>query len=130
MAPNRRQGRGLRILSVDDEADLLHGVKTVLEGDGFVVDAFDDPGRALSNFRAGAYDLLIFDVRMPKMPGLQLYREVTKMDRTPKVVFFSAFEILEREWTAMFPETVVATFIGKSIGRQELVQRLLEVATS
>ena len=52
---------------------------------GFVVDTFDDPQQALSNFKAGLYDLLLIDVKMPKMNGFELYREVKKIDNKPKV---------------------------------------------
>ena len=61
-----------RILLVDDEADIALAFKIGLEDNGFKVDAFDNPSKALSNFKAGFYDLLLLDIKMPKMNGLSL----------------------------------------------------------
>jgi DNA-binding response OmpR family regulator len=46
---------------------------------GFAVDTFNDPQEALSNLKAGLYDLLLIDVKMPKMNGFELYHEIEKM---------------------------------------------------
>src|SRR5918992_123522 len=67
-----------RILLVDNEADIALGFKIGLEDNGFIVDAFNDPELALSNFKAGSYDLLLLDIRMPKMDGFDLYIEQFK----------------------------------------------------
>ena len=59
-----------RIFVVDDEPDVKLALKIALEENGFEVNAYDDPVIALDNFRKGAYDLLILDIKMPKMHGL------------------------------------------------------------
>ena len=69
-----------RILLVDDEHDITVGLRIGLENNGFVVDAFNDPQEALSNFKAGLYDLLLIDVKMPKMNGFELYQDMEKID--------------------------------------------------
>ncbi|MGC2426824.1 MAG: response regulator, partial [Nitrososphaeraceae archaeon] len=58
---------------VDDETDINLLFKIVLEDRGFKVDTFDDPIAALENYRAGLYDLLILDIKMPRMHGFELY---------------------------------------------------------
>ena len=58
------------VLLVDDEPDVKLALKVALEENGFQVDAFDDPIIALDNFRNGVYDLLILDIKMPKMHDL------------------------------------------------------------
>ena len=65
-----------RISLVDDEHDIALAFKISLENNGFTVDAFNDPEEALSNFKAGLYDLLLIDIKMPKMNGFELYREI------------------------------------------------------
>jgi len=55
-----------RILVVDDDPDITLTFRIGLEKNGFVVTVFNDPLKALSTFRAGLYDLLLLDVRMPK----------------------------------------------------------------
>ena len=82
-----------RILLVDNEADIALGLKIGLEDNGFVVDAFNDPELALSNFKAGSYDLLLLDIRMPKMNGFESYLKMKKMDSKVKVFFITASEM-------------------------------------
>ena len=52
---------------VDDEPDIIGIFKIDLEDNGFKVDAFIDPQKALSSFKAGIYDLVLIDLIMPKM---------------------------------------------------------------
>jgi DNA-binding response OmpR family regulator len=59
-----------RILLVDDDVDITTSLKIGLKDNGFVVDAFNDPLLALSNFKSGLYDLLLFDIIMPQPGGL------------------------------------------------------------
>lgn len=59
-----------RILLVDDDVDITSSLKIGLEENGFTVDVFNDPMEALSNFKSGVYDILLFDVRMPQLSGL------------------------------------------------------------
>jgi DNA-binding response OmpR family regulator len=56
-----------RIFVVDDEPDICLTLTNVLEDNGFVVYAFDDPLLALEYFRKDLYDLLILDIKMEKM---------------------------------------------------------------
>lgn len=63
-----------RILLVDDDADISNLFKLSLERDGFVVDTFNDPLLAL-NYKAGAYDLLLLDIKMPNMNGFELFQK-------------------------------------------------------
>ena len=55
------------ILIVDDESDITLSLKLGLERYGFRVSTYNDPALALSEFKAGLYDLLIADIRMPGM---------------------------------------------------------------
>jgi PleD family two-component response regulator len=69
-----------RILLVDDEADISLTFSIVLEDNGFVVNAFNDPLLALSSFKQGLYALALIDIKMPKMNGFDLYRQIRKLD--------------------------------------------------
>jgi DNA-binding response OmpR family regulator len=62
-----------RIFVVDYEPDI--NLTALEEEHSFEVDAFDDPIMALDNFKKGVYDLLILDIKMPKMHGFELNRE-------------------------------------------------------
>jgi DNA-binding response OmpR family regulator len=68
------------VLLVDDEPDINLLFKTVLEDNGFKVDAFNDPLLALQNFKANSYDLLMLDIVMQKMNGFDLYDKMREVD--------------------------------------------------
>ena len=58
-----------KILVIDDESDVTFTIKNILEDDGFVVDTFNDPILALNYYKVNLYDLIILDIKMPKMDG-------------------------------------------------------------
>jgi DNA-binding response OmpR family regulator len=85
--------RKTRIFLVDDEWDILLLLlyKTGLELNGFLVHAFNDPVRALLSFEAGEYDLVILDIKMPRINGFELHREIQKIGGNVRVCFITAF---------------------------------------
>ena len=88
----RKNGIKKRILIVDDEADITLSFSLALEDSGlFEVDTYNDPLVALSNYRPNSYDLLLLDIRMPVMNGLELYCQINKIDNKVKVCFISAY---------------------------------------
>ena len=95
-----------------------------MEDSGFVVDSFNDPQEALSNFKVGLYDLLIIDVKMPKMNGFELYREMEKIDNKAKICFITAFEVFFKSLRELFPNMEVDCFIKKPITTDDLVERI------
>ncbi len=82
-----------RILLVDDEPDITLAFKIGLEDNGFVVDAFNDPEVAISNFKCNLYDLLLLDIKMPKINGIEFYYRMKEIDKKVKVCFITASEI-------------------------------------
>jgi CheY-like chemotaxis protein len=88
-----KEKTGKRILLVDDEPDTTLAISIVLETDDFKVDSFNDPVLALSSFRSRYYDLVILDIKMPKMNGFELYTEIRKIDNQVKVCFITAGEM-------------------------------------
>lgn len=73
-----------RILVVDDEVDITTIFKLTLEKVNLHVDVYNDPLLALSDYKAGMYDLLLFDIRMPKMKGFELYRKIKDIEDEEK----------------------------------------------
>jgi two-component system, OmpR family, response regulator ChvI len=113
-----------RILLVDDEPDVTMSLKMGLEGKGYRVDVFNEPGQALANFKVGVYNLLLLDIKMPKMNGFQLYEELEKLDKKVKVCFITAFEVYYRSLRELFPQIEIDCFIKKPIDTEELVKRI------
>ena len=115
-----------RILLVDDEPDIALAFKIGLEDNGFKVDAFDNPLKALSNFRAGFYDLLLLDIKTPKMNGFEAYRQMKEIDKKVKVCFITASEMhyYEEIRKEIFPKLGVKRLIRKPIRMDDLVKDL------
>ena len=88
---------------VDDEPDITFTFRLVLEDNGFVVNAFTDSPLALSSFKQGLYALALIDIKMPKINGFDLYREIRKLDNKIKVCFMTAFDIKKDELNAAIP---------------------------
>lgn len=88
-----------KILLVDNEADIALAFKIGLEDSGFTVDAFNDPLSALESFKEEkkSYALALLDIKMPKMNGFELYKEIRKIDDKVKVCFVTAFDIQREE---------------------------------
>ncbi len=81
-----------RILLVDNEVDNTSLFRLVLEDNGFVVDVSNDSTLVLANFKPGYYELIILDIRMPKMDGITLRRKIRKIDDIIKICFLTASE--------------------------------------
>ena len=77
--------KGKRILIIDDDEDINNLFKIFLEYDGYKVDAFTDPIDALYSFRKDVYDLILLDLKMPKMNGMILYQKLKNID--PDLLF-------------------------------------------
>ena len=115
-----------RILIVDDEPDIMLTLKIVLEDNGFKIQAFTDPILALRNFAANSYDLALLDIRMPKITGLGLYKELTKIDNKIKVCFLSAISNYQ-EFVKYFPTIKENQVIVKPVDNQSLIQKINEI---
>jgi len=116
--------RNIKIVIVDDERDITESLKLGLERRGFSIITFNDPTLALKELNSIEHDLIILDIRMPKMNGFELYREIRKRgDHTP-ICFFSAFEIFQREFATMFPEIDATVFLKKPARIVELELRI------
>ena len=88
-----------RLLIVDDDVDITNSFSLALEDSGlFLVDTYNDPLVALSNYRPNSYDLLLLDIKMPEMNGFELYEQIKKLDNKVKVCFISAFDV---DYTAL-----------------------------
>ena len=113
-----------RIAVVDDEHDITIILKKALEHHDFAVDTFNDPQAVLATFKPSYYDLMIIDIRMPRMNGFDLYRELRKRDSGVRVCFLTAFEIYYEEFKKLFPTIDVKAFIRKPISISNLVSQI------
>jgi DNA-binding response OmpR family regulator len=116
-----------RILIVDDEPDVNLALRIVLEDNNFIVDSFNDPLRALENFKADMYDLAILDIKMPKKDGFEVYKEILKIDNRVKVCFLTAGDINYRSLKETFTTLDENQFIRKPIENIELIKQIHKI---
>jgi DNA-binding response OmpR family regulator len=121
-----------RVLLVDDEQGVTYTVKIVLENNGFLVDSYNDPTLALSNFKLRFYDLLLLDIRMPKINGFDLYQKIREIDSNVKICFLTASELFYEEYRRLdaHPKVDKEHFIQKPFRSEELIRQLNEVLYS
>jgi DNA-binding NtrC family response regulator len=115
-----------RLLLVDDERDITDAIKSGLQLRGFVVETYNNPREVLAKIRPDRYDLAIFDIRMPKMSGFELYREFRKLDGHTPVCFFTAFEVYMSEFEKVFRDVPVA-LLKKNMSIGQLAKQLDEI---
>jgi CheY-like chemotaxis protein len=113
---------------VDDEKDILAILKSGLDAKGgFVVETFSSGEAAFQVFISHApdyYDLVLTDIRMPKMNGFELYRKIRDKNTSIPIAFITAFEINEDEFSKVMPSIKVRDFIKKPIRIPDLVEKL------
>jgi PleD family two-component response regulator len=86
------------ILLIDDDEDILFTFRTIMEGEGYQLTSFSDPYYALDHFAKMDpyhYDLVLMDIRMPGINGIQLYSKIKVMNPDIKVLFLSALDAVK-----------------------------------
>jgi DNA-binding response OmpR family regulator len=95
-----------------------------LQDEGFEVYTFNDPLVALSQFRPNFYDLLLVDINMPKMNGIDLSRRLLELDSNVKICFITAGEANIEVLRELYPTRGIGCFIKKPVTIDQLVRRV------
>jgi len=109
-----------RILAVDDERDMLVLLERIISqetGHEAVVEA--DPFKAIERLKTDSFDMVITDLKMPKMDGIQLLEEMKKIDPTVSVVVMTAYATVETAVEAI--RKGAYDYISKPFRRQRIV---------
>ncbi|MBQ1526829.1 MAG: response regulator transcription factor [Lachnospiraceae bacterium] len=75
-----------KILIVDDEKLIVKGLKLSLEQDGMECDAAYDGEEALSKIKSGDYDVVLLDVMLPKLSGIEVCKAVREFSKVPVIM--------------------------------------------
>ena len=128
MKPQQRQKYSYNILVVDDEPDTAFTYKTLLSAEGYDVQVFTDPQEALKHFvqrpdPSSHYQLVLLDIRMPRLNGLQLFYRIKAVSPNTKIVFCSALDIAE-ELTSILPGISYHHIIKKPMRREDFISKI------
>ena len=122
-----------RILIVDDEPDVTLTFDVGLEGyyyyqdnerRRFEVYTYNNPAIAISEFKPNFYDLLLTDIFMSTMNGLELYQKIVEIDPNIRVCFMSSAEINIEALMEVYPKVSFGCFIKKPVEIEYLAKRL------
>jgi two-component system, OmpR family, response regulator ChvI len=123
---NPKQTSRPTVMLVDDEPDILAIFKTYLTSEDYEVEAFSDSYMALQSFARSEprhYDLLVLDIRMPTINGLQLYQRLKAVDPYVRVIFLSALEATD-ELVSILDGVKTVDVIRKPIDRKHFIQKV------
>jgi CheY-like chemotaxis protein/class 3 adenylate cyclase len=125
----QQQKYSANIMVIDDEPDILFTYECFLTDEGYNVEAFADPQEALKHFvqLSGAfssyYQLVLLDIRMPRLNGLQLYNTIKTLSPNTKIMFVSALDMAE-ELTSILPNMKYGDIIRKPVEREYFIRKI------
>lgn len=93
--------RSVKLLVVDDETPLRSVIQKELERLGYEVQSASDGEAALRLLEEGAVDVLLTDIKMPRMDGMELLRRVRERLNPPEVIMLTGFATIETAIEAM-----------------------------
>lgn len=120
----------VKILVVDDETVVRDWLRTSLEADGHLVVEGEDGREAVEKFQREKPDIVLLDVRMPKMDGIEALRKILEIDDEAKVVMLTAMDDISLEREAR--EAGALDFLRKGLGVRTFMtvaRKLLEEMT-
>jgi DNA-binding response OmpR family regulator len=114
----------MNVMLIDDEPDMIITYKSFLYSEGYIVDAFTNSQEALRHFaqvNPSYYDLVIMDIRMPHLNGLQLYHRMKAINSSVRVLFVSALDAVE-ELVSILPDIKHNSIIRKPVEKDNFVK--------
>jgi DNA-binding NtrC family response regulator len=118
------------ILIVDDEQIVVTRLKSSLEKDGYAVEIFTESEKALQRISQKFFDVVITDLKMPNVDGMEIFRHVRELWPHAKIIMISGFATIETAKEAM--KNGVYDFIVKPFKIcqiKEIIARSLEKST-
>lgn len=127
-----------RIMFVDNEKDILRVIKRGLESNEsndstniFKVDAYQDSELALQSFQNhpdNYYDLVLTDLKMPKINGFELYMRMKEKNPRMKFAFMTAYDNIDKEKFANYSPVIDPnSFISKPVTASKLKSKLMYI---
>jgi PAS domain S-box-containing protein len=113
-----------RILVVDDEPAITQVLKRVLTGEGYEVESTDKAKAALGLIKGGKYALILLDIKLPDMSGIELYQHLDKtaMSLTQRIIFITG-DVLGTDTMDFFSRTG-ASYVTKPFNMEQLKKEI------
>jgi two-component system response regulator AtoC len=122
----KKESQKLSILIVDDEEDILNVLKLILTKEGYQVDTALDGKQALQLFRKNSYDIVLTDLKMPEIDGMELLERIKEIRPETEVLIMTAYASVESAVLAM--KKGAADYIVKPFLNEDVKMRVARVA--
>ena len=113
---------GNNIIVIDDDVGTALFFKICLEDEGYQVNIYNDPNSLLEEFDPGIYDLLITDIRMPRINGFELASRIRIMDSKIKICLATAFEEYYESIIRTYSDLSFNCIIRKPINKDNFLE--------
>lgn len=117
-----------RILIVDDEVDICDNLSDILTDFGYTVDTAQDPMVALQLVQTHHYDIVLLDLRMPGMDGLELYRRIKRISAGTAALIITAYASSETAKSAL--AAGACQLVSKPVNIQSLLSLVRDTLES
>jgi len=115
----------MNIMLIDDEAAALECLQSVLEQFSHDCAVFEKPEEAVSEYRNRKYDVVITDMRMPGMSGIQVLKNIRMINPEAKVIILTAF--LDAETAISASSNHVYALFNKPLNITSLMETLQKI---
>lgn len=118
----------MRMLVVDDEEDLRNSLVQQFTGEGFEVEMAEDGDIALAMMEKSEYDIVLLDLKMPRMDGMTVLHEMRKLHKYPHVVVLTIVDDIAKAQEAV--KLGAADFLTKPYDPEELLHVVIKVLSA
>ena len=130
-----------KILIVDDEPLIVKGLKYSLEQDGYETDSAEDGEEAVNKFFAGQYDLILLDVMLPKIDGIEVCQRIREKSNVPIIMLtakgddmdkilgleYGADDYMTKPFNILEVKARIKTIFRRTMMHRETSQRVITV---
>ena len=118
--------KNLNLLFAEDHEELRQSTTEILKNFFNSIDAVDDGDKALELYKKNSYNIVLTDIRMPVMDGIELTQKIYKINPEQCIIILSAHD--ESKYLIPLINLGVSQFIKKPIDYQELMDSLLKIS--
>lgn len=114
-----------RVLIVDDEKNMRITLADILEEEGYEVSTADNGNAAVEKCKSSTYDVILMDVRMPGLDGVEAFRQIRRHQEGVRVIMMSAYSLDELKQAAL--EEGAIAFLSKPLNIEKVLKLIEEV---
>lgn len=119
------QTKQKKVLYVEDDKDICKNVSDLLKNIFLLVDTALDGQEGLEQYKNGVYDLVITDIKMPRMNGISMIQEIQKINKNQKIIITTAHD--EAEYQTKFEVLGISDILQKPITFESLLKLLKDI---